>query len=111
MTDLAIVSDAEDAPIDHDAPLSLPRYAEDVCHDVNSALAIIVLCVELLGERAGSEDKPAVADAQLAVRRIADDMANLRERAAYARLASLESGVHKRATPGGLRRCGISDER
>jgi hypothetical protein len=58
---------------------------EGVCHDVNSALATVILCVEFLAERSADVDAPAVDDARTAVRRIVGEMANLRKIAVLAR--------------------------
>lgn len=54
------------------------RDLETVCHDVNSALAAVTLCVDFLADCTGAE-APAVDDARLAIGQIVRSMTLLRE--------------------------------
>jgi hypothetical protein len=47
------------------------------CHDINSALAAVNLCIDFLAERTGDVGHAAVQDAHVAVRRIAESLAEL----------------------------------
>jgi hypothetical protein len=49
------------------------------CHDVNSSLSTLVLCIEFLAERADAVGEEAIKDAHAAIRRISTVMATLRD--------------------------------
>jgi hypothetical protein len=51
-------------------------------HDVNNALATVVLCIEFLAEQSNTVGSEAVLDAQGAVRRISGLLATLRDASA-----------------------------
>jgi hypothetical protein len=74
----------------------LEDHVAVACHDINSALAAVNLCVDFLAERTDDVGHAAVQDAHVAVRRIAEALAELR---AHARADQQRSAVVKCAAP------------
>lgn len=68
---------------------------EAICHAANSALATVVLCIDFLSSRTGSDDEPAVADAREGIRNAAEEMNRLRELARCVRMGVASSGVFR----------------
>ena len=68
---------------------------DSICHDVNSALATIVLCVDFLASQAAHGDTPALSDARNGIRVVACEMKKLRELARAARANASGSGVFR----------------
>jgi hypothetical protein len=66
---------------------------DSICHDVNSALAILVLCIDFLASGAECNDNPAVADARKGIKVVAGEMTKLRDLARAARANANRSGV------------------
>ena len=102
MANVATHDDSDSDQEGRDPPIG--ARIEGVCHDVNSALATVILCVEFLAERSAEGGDPAVEDARIAVRRIVGEMANLRKIAALARDA--EAGKTGLRQASGLRAVG-----
>ena len=85
-----------EAPTDGATPAPTNVETMDsICHDVNSALATIVLCVDFLASRAELNDTPAIADARRGIRVVAGEMNKLREIARAARVNANGSGVFR----------------
>jgi hypothetical protein len=67
------------AQSDTDSRLETVELVNDACHEVNSALSTIALCVDFVAEQSEAEADEAVKDVRSAVRRIALVMATLRD--------------------------------
>ncbi len=71
------------------------RDVMTICHDVNSSMATIVLCIEFLAGQLGRDDAPAVIDAHVAIDTIVDRMEKLRELSQQVRVEAAGSGVFR----------------
>lgn len=73
------IQNDDTAADDPTARRPIGRHIEAICHDVNSPLATVVLCIDFMAERSDTGDAPALEDARIAVRRVATEMSTLRK--------------------------------
>jgi hypothetical protein len=78
--------------------LTVERVAR-ACHDVNTSLSTVVLCIEFLAERFDIVGDGAVQDARAAVRRISTVMATLRDISEPDAPAPAPSAVFRKTDP------------
>jgi hypothetical protein len=78
--------------------LTVERVAR-ACHDVNTSLSTVVLCIEFLADRFDIVGDGAVQDARAAVRRISTVMATLRDSSEPEASAPTTSGVFRKTDP------------
>jgi hypothetical protein len=69
------------------------------CHDINTSLSTVVLCIEFLAEHSDTLGSEAVKDARLAIRRISTVMATLRGTLDPEGSTPTTSGVFKKTKP------------
>jgi|SRR5580658_7995893 hypothetical protein len=69
------------------------------CHDVNTALSTLILCIEFLAERSDAVGVEATHDARSAVRRISTIMETLRDDVAREDSSPKTSVVFSRPAP------------
>jgi hypothetical protein len=69
------------------------------CHDVNTALSTLILCIEFLAERSDTLALEAAQDARSAVRRISSVMATLRDDLELEDSSEKTSAVFRRSDP------------
>jgi hypothetical protein len=86
---------------DDESPEQLEDHVAMACHDINSALAAVNLCIDFLAERTGDLGHAAVQDAHVAVRRIAESLAELHVHARQADTQRRGSALVKCAAPSG----------
>ena len=86
------------------------RHIEAICHDVNSALATVVLCIDSMADCPNTGEAPAVEDARIAVRRIAGEMSTLRKLLELTRIDDTRSGVFKCAPSPSESPCSVGPE-
>jgi hypothetical protein len=60
-------------------PGETPNRVDRACHDINTSLSTVVLCIEFLAERSDTVGDEAVRDARIAIRHISTVMATLRD--------------------------------
>jgi hypothetical protein len=72
---------------------------ERACHDVNTSLSTVVLCIEFLAERSDAAGEAAAKDARVAIRRISTVMATLRDTSEPEAPAPATSAVFRKTDP------------
>ena len=84
---------------DDESHEQLEDHVAVACHDINSALAAVNLCIDFLAERTGDLGHPAVQDAHVAVCRIAESLAGLHAHARHVDQGQRGSALVKCAVP------------
>jgi hypothetical protein len=86
---------------DTDFRAGVVEQVSDTCHDVNTALSTIVLCIDFLAEQSQTVGHEAVQDARIAVRRVSVVMASLRDSLEPEESRAKTSAVFRRSDPPG----------
>jgi hypothetical protein len=89
------------APHDTGPRVGVVEQVSDACHDVNTALSTIALCIDFLAEQSQTVGHEAVQDARIAVRRVSVVMATLRDTLEPEESAAKTSAVFRRSDPPG----------
>src|SRR5579862_6835772 len=85
-----------------DPQVEIGERVDDACHDVNSALSTIVLCVDFLAQDSQPRADEALQDVRAAVRKISIVMAGLRGDLSSADSSGKTSAVVRRSYPVGV---------
>jgi hypothetical protein len=82
-----------------DSRVEMGERVNDACHDVNTALSTIALCVDFLAHESQPGRDEAVQDVREAVRKISIVMAGLRDDLNSADSSQKVSAVFRRGEP------------
>jgi hypothetical protein len=80
-------------------PETRAARVERACHDGNTSLSTIVLCIDFLAERSNAVGEEAVKGARVAIRRISTVMTTLREPVEPEASAPTTSAVFRKTDP------------
>ncbi len=76
-----------------------PHRVDRACHDINTSLSTVILCLDFLAERSDAIGEEALKDARVAIRRISTVLATLRDTSEPEVSAPTKSAVFRKTDP------------